>query len=433
MVHLVARQQAEPMTQHGKDGAASAAEALMAALHMPIYLEWSAKIPLDDEQQGSVSAVLCAEISHGESVVWPPPKLILRVQRDEVNDAAEGRRSVVELKVPNSATAEQLDVIIAAGASLVSNVVQDSSHGHHDTISLQKSKKANTLDVDDSRGLQQPQCLQQWHHDVCGHHALFNAQCLLNQQHHLLQDESQFWKNLLRNTADLADHGEASQRWPRSRVVGGVLDALHLRHLIDSDNTLQERVSVTESVDTLRMQLEDTSSFARRGIEALRSGQRSSHAFLLGATKHWYAAVVVADGTDDVAASGPYPNRKINGADDDASTSNTTIYFCDSYNEPLVRLQSEEQIEQVVCARLTKWREFRRSTLLKEGDWKHRTGGDLEDAVENGVPEWWKGAHKTSLFWRLRPAGVHRKLLTQELEDVRGYLKELLGALKPTL
>jgi len=44
------------------------------------------------------------------------------------------------------------------------------------------------VDSDRSRCLSQPACLQQWHGNTCGHHAVFNIRCLLNGQPEKLQE-----------------------------------------------------------------------------------------------------------------------------------------------------------------------------------------------------------------------------------------------------
>eukprot|EP00438_Fugacium_kawagutii_P004948 Skav216520 [mRNA] locus=scaffold4485:153369:166705:- [translate_table: standard] len=150
------------------------------------------------------------------------------------------------------------------------------------------------------RHISQLQCLNQWHHDVCGHHALFNLRCFLRNELDLLRHEQRFWRQVITDIQRLARFGEASGAWPRSRVVCGVADEVHLRHLVQQDDDLRGRITLASSIESLKEQLQSTSL----------SG---AHGFLFGAATHWYSAAVVAT--------------------PDGNSTEPKIYFFDSYNE----------------------------------------------------------------------------------------------------
>lgn len=93
-------------------------------------------------------------------------------------------------------------------------------------------------------GVVQPLCLHQWHGNPCGHHALFSVQCLLDGQLNLLQSYPHFWRNMLSNMQVLAQYGQTSGRWPASQVTKGVVDEVHLQHLVDTSDSLRGRVTI---------------------------------------------------------------------------------------------------------------------------------------------------------------------------------------------
>eukprot|EP00441_Pelagodinium_beii_P045311 CAMPEP_0197626068 /NCGR_PEP_ID=MMETSP1338-20131121/5210_1 /TAXON_ID=43686 ORGANISM="Pelagodinium beii, Strain RCC1491" /NCGR_SAMPLE_ID=MMETSP1338 /ASSEMBLY_ACC=CAM_ASM_000754 /LENGTH=417 /DNA_ID=CAMNT_0043196585 /DNA_START=48 /DNA_END=1297 /DNA_ORIENTATION=+ len=378
---------------------ASVASALLAALHAPLYLEWTASV-------GDKLTRIRAEISK-DLATWPPPKVTLQITSGN---------NVIEVKIPSKATPEQLEVVLRAGTSVAGKGAMEEKHlskvsGCTLESSPQKQNqhsKPQVIDTfpgkTDSRKLQLA-CIDQWHHDMCGHHALFSTRCLVQHQPSLLLDEDFFWGCTLRSISALSSHGESTGRWPKSRVIGGVADECHLQHLVDSDVSLKDSITVVQAVEQLRAQLLQPSSSASQGLAELRQGKRKAHGFLLGGAVHWYAATAVRE-----EERGREPH----------------LIFCDSYNRPMAHIPSDEEFEALVEERLDGWREWSVGKLGAEAEWKHRTEEDVRKAVESGVEEWWKGHRKSSLFWRFQPASVKREILRQELGGVRAYL-DLIG------
>jgi len=358
---------------------ASVASALLAALHAPLCLEWTAAV-------GELQATLCVEIL--QDTAWPPPKVSLRI--------ASGEKAV-EVKSPSKATPEQLEVILKAGSTVLGEETK-----HVPVAGTDLKPREIEVPGPDNRKLQL-ECIPQWHHDICGHHALFSTRCLVQRQPGLLLDEDCFWNHTLRSIAALAEHGESTGRWPRSRVIGGVADECHLRHLVDSDASVKDSITVVQAAEQLQSQLLQPTSLVSKGLAELRQGKRKAHGFLLGGAVHWYAATAVLE-----------------------ESGVPKLIFCYSYNRPMVHIPSDDEFEVLVEERLQAWHELSLEKLQADPAWKHRTAEDLRQAVESGVEEWWKGIRKSSLFWRFQPAHVKREIVRQELQGVKAYL-DLIG------
>eukprot|EP00440_Ansanella_granifera_P029212 gb/GFBE01031729.1/.p1 GENE.gb/GFBE01031729.1/~~gb/GFBE01031729.1/.p1 ORF type:complete len:403 (+),score=106.81 gb/GFBE01031729.1/:1-1209(+) len=378
----------------GSPGAA--AQTLLAVLKAPVKLEWTVDL-------GSrATAVLSAELSPEGAVVWPPTKAQLRV--------ANGSNKDFELKLPSAATAEQLEVVLKAALALLNSKEGDSQK----TPTSSMDEAASPAAADGQRSLQLP-VIEQWHHDVCGHHAMFSTRCLMRGEHSHLLNEEVFWSSTLQDIAALANHGEASGRWPRSRVTCGVADACHLQHLIDSDDTFSGQISVVQSADDLRSQLQDPSSSTKRALDDLLAGRCNAHGFLIGAITHWYAAIAVLPEPETPPSTGGNYRAK--------------LLLCDSYNRPFPQLEKEEDLDAMVEKRMEVWRQWTFARLREDPYWAHRPEESVKLAVEEGVEEWWKGVRKSSLFWRFQPAEVKRQLLRQELGGLAATIAELSEAL----
>eukprot|EP00913_Durusdinium_trenchii_P023778 g22332.t1 len=132
------------------------------------------------------------------------------------------------------------------------------------------------------------------------------------------------------------------------RVVCGVADEVHLRHLVEQD----------EELTGLDGHLSHGCQEQLRGLKI-----SDVHGFLLGAATHWYSAAVVRQSTG------------------------VRIYFFDSYNVPVVSLRSNEDIEGLVEQRLHQSRSRTMESLRKDPHWAHRPQNHLEEAVDGGVEE----------------------------------------------
>ncbi|CAJ1459780.1 unnamed protein product [Effrenium voratum] len=349
-------------------GAEGAAEALCRALHGPLSVRW--QVPLEN---GFVAALQAQLQEPSES--WPPRQVQLQLARPGL--------PALEMQVPSASSPQQLATLITAARRV--------AEGRADEVPPEKILEAELEVVDEcqERKIAQPLSIRQWHHGVCGHHALFNLRCMLRGDLDALRDEPKFWQQALADMQRLANFGEQSGRWPRSRVLCGVADEVHLRHLVDHDEELKGRITLATSLESLKDQL---------------PGLRKSavHGFLLGAATHWYSAAVLH------TPGGPQ------------------IYFFDSYNVPLARVRSDAEVEDLLERQLKVSRNDTVEQLKRDPFWVHRPSHELELAAEQGVEEWWKGVRKASMFWRHKPLEVRRQLKRLDLVGVRDFLQVLL-------
>mmetsp|Transcript_128605 Transcript_128605/g.359869 ORF Transcript_128605/g.359869 Transcript_128605/m.359869 type:complete len:447 (+) Transcript_128605:56-1396(+) len=404
--------------------AADAARELLAAIHSPIMLEWEVSLAC------GASALLTAELAPQQTVTWPPPKVTFKMRPNCPRLGGEDRLTI---SLPSVAPVDRLESILASGAApcqaeapaiaLALQRVADADRGceacaaaatqhmarEHVNYSSSQSPSVPLVGEDEQHGVLQPLCLEQWHHDVCGHHALFSASCILRGQAGRLLDERSFWASTLHSVTVLAEHGEGSGLWPKSRVICGAVDDTHLRHLVESDEFLRERLSVFFCREVFEVELANPGSRVSLAVEAVRTGRSSSYGFLLGATSHWYAMVAV-------------------GAEQ-SGTGRPQLWLCDSYNKPLTSLCMAADVDAMVERLLDSRRNAVYESLRRSPEWAHRPEQHLAGAFEQGVQEWWKGTLKAPLFWQHRPLAVRRELKRQELMDVRWYLQRLAGRL----
>jgi len=344
---------------------------------------------------------------------WPPSKLMLSVAGPSNGTS----KAVDELHVPSEMSAAQLAVVISA--SLLGHTAAEqvpvllrppavanaaAATADADAVAVAEHGTSMFVDKDMSRGIFQPRSLTQWHHDVCGHHALFNVRHLLQRASatgtieesdlSVLQNESCFWNTVFADVKLLADHGESTGRWPRSRITCGILDEIHIKQVIETDEFLKDRASVVSYPETLVPE-----SAAGQALLAVVNGTQVAHGFLLGCSVHWLGLVAVK------------------------TPVGLQIWYCDSYNRPRAGLLTEEQVKECVSQQEQTHTEKLRNYLRSRPDFKHRPMDQVEAALEEGVPEWWKGIQKSALFWRVRPRNVRRTLTEQENQNVRQYLE----------
>lgn len=413
---------------------------LLDALKAPVTLEW--ETPLEDHNTGARAVVYMSLDLDTQASAWPPGKFKLRVVAPEAENADEKPNLLTAsgLEMSSSISAAQLADILRAGSPAFNSPVNTlgcdhaSEHAHQDDscavkhsiselgTSVETAKPASVaeklvalplVDSDTRGGVVQPACLRQWHGNVCGHHALFNIQCLLEGQAERFQSYHSFWQHTLNNIQILATHGEASGRWPASRVTKGVADEAHLQYLIEVTQSLRGRVSIAQTVDGFNHELQRPDSAMRSSIDDVIHGRTQAHGFVLGATNHWYSAVAIA-----APGSGALGQKVA-----------VRLFFCDSYNRPLGRLQSTQDVEDMAQKLVLQGRSRFDEQLCKQPEWAHRPKEHLDLAFEEGLTEWWKGIKKASLFWREAPLAVKLHLKKQELEDVRSYLQSLIVAL----
>lgn len=362
---------------------AEGASLLLQALHSPLKVEWHVDIE-------SCRVILSAELQDS----WPPDKVSLCFGSPNLQTP--------RVQLSGKVSLAQLCSMIEGGVAAPSPVEDSDSRVAAPDPCIES---LHIVDVDPARSILQPLSLQQWHHGACGHHALYNIRCLMEGRFQALNNEPRFWQEVRDSVAELASYGESSGRWPRSRVTGGIVDEVHLSHLVQCSE-LRSRISVVPSPEALVSRLRSRNSPERAALEAIRSGAQASHGFLLGAAIHWYAAVAML----------------IKGR--------PCLLFLDSYNVPLAKLrtvlQSEEIAEtQMAVIRDRMYRDLRSSQL-----WQHRPEEHLEQAFLDGVEEWWKGIRKASMFWKHPPQAVRSELKRKEFDEVRRHLEVLSEALR---
>mmetsp|Transcript_84343 Transcript_84343/g.239070 ORF Transcript_84343/g.239070 Transcript_84343/m.239070 type:complete len:425 (+) Transcript_84343:92-1366(+) len=401
----------EPAVLPKSDGDAplDVASALLAALATPLTIRW--EVRLDGGGCVTLSAPIASGMP-GAPLEWPPPQLMLRV--DYVGGGQSEIRSM-EFKVPSKLTSDKLGAVISGclSADLSRRPSEPVTICPNHSTAASAPPPMAMLDADPERGIVQPKCVLQWHDSVCGHHALFNVRQLLNiipgvretdaAQPEKLLDEESFWQTALSDVKKLAEFGECTGRWPKSRVTCGVLDGVHMAQLISTDSFLRGRVSIVENPEMLR-----ADSAAGRSLAAVAAGHQTAHAFLLGCSIHWMGLVA--------AKVAGWPQ----------------VWICDSFNRPLVQLLRLDNARDVADRHELKLRDHFRQFLRAHPEWEHQPEWNIDQALEDGIPEWWKGIRKSPAFWRWQPREVRRALAMEEVEYLQQYLMVFVAALVPT-
>lgn len=374
-----------------------AAAALRDALEQPLTLEWEVRL------ESGCRATLSAQLTRGKSA-WPPDRVALRIASPSQSSSSLEALEVIEIRVTSSASVEHLAELLQAAETLACG------QGKPEPCAPEQDVRLVAEDAD--RGIKQPLCLQQWHHDVCGYHALFNARCLLLKKPQELLDQELFWRETLAAVTLLARHGEESSRWARSRVTGGTVDSVHLEHLIGSRPELPGHITVLISPEELASRLGDPSSSCSQALKDIRAGSAQGHAFLLGAVTHWYAAVISPSLCE---GSGPR---------------NWDFWFCDSYNTPsILPVFSTGDMNAIASQQVEALRPYTYKSLRHHPEWRDRPEEHLERAFIEGVEEWWKGVQRSSAFWKYKPREVMLELKRLELQELRQYVEILLNVM----
>jgi len=414
-VQPCSRRDAAPSPECDENCDLQVATALLQAIRDPIVLRWEVTVP------GGGIAALSAKIEptcQSTQLEWPPRHLAFNFSHGGTDPANDPTPMDAEIQVPSDMQAFQFQAVLA-GCRVACKTQNEVSEHQEQVLSGVKrdtvpdSSEAYLLHRDPERCISQFRCLHQWHHNVCGHHALFNIRQLLQGFDHgeqgievdsgLLLDEARFWMDVAIDTHRLVQHGAESKRWMPSRVTGGMLDEVHLRYIIENDTTLRDRTSVVASVDALQ-----TGGAAKHALEQVAAEQRGVHAFILGCAVHWIAVVV-----SNVRPLGP------------------KIWICDSYNRPLASIATQVEAHDAAKLFAQGHTETLRNKLSQSPAWQHHPPGHIDRVLEEGVEEWWKGILKSSLFWTLKPQRVRLELRIQECEMIQRYLSLCASILLP--
>lgn len=256
----------------------------------------------------------------------------------------------------------------------------------------------------------QPWVAPQRHQNACGYHALYNAQMLLTAADALaqgvapsadvfeaFQDERGSCRKLLAALHMLQtkppEGRSNSSQWKPATIRGCTLDQCHIRHLLALDPTLARRIFIAEA------EVRAGVAEAKDAIVDLAKGKGEPVALILGCVTHWLAAAVAC--TPD----GP------------------VLLLADSFNKCLLSsIPSAELAEKIVEERFPGFVEKIRAEMPRYVEAPETV---LRELFETGVPEWWKGKEKSSVYWKHRPAPLRRHLQEMEIEAVYAYLDEL--------
>jgi len=234
--------------------------------------------------------------------------------------------------------------------------------------------------------LQQPMTMIQWHPNACGYRALFNAMCLANDWT-LMSTEPRYWSEVLHWLRILERSNKESNLWSLSGLRSVTLDQMQMRFLVNSDPRLFDKVDVYGSQEELE---KNTVSFPK--------------ALVLGCVTHWAAA----------------------------SIASARVQFAESFRKPCFQFLSETESELTPQDVAEKVMEDYRPRFLRKlrrshATYEHMPEEMLEDFYINGVPEYWKGKEKSSLWWLHRPYEVRVMLLIKEMESCAAMLHHLFN------
>eukprot|EP00746_Dinoflagellata_sp_MGD_P020052 gnl/MRDRNA2_/MRDRNA2_146643_c0_seq1.p1 gnl/MRDRNA2_/MRDRNA2_146643_c0~~gnl/MRDRNA2_/MRDRNA2_146643_c0_seq1.p1 ORF type:complete len:423 (+),score=71.43 gnl/MRDRNA2_/MRDRNA2_146643_c0_seq1:60-1328(+) len=252
----------------------------------------------------------------------------------------------------------------------------------------------------------QPRVARQRHQNACGYHALHNAQLLLTASDALaqglvpsqdlctaLQSERVSWRQLLADLHILQTKPPDGSKWKPSVIRGCTLDQCHIRHLLSLNPGLSKRVFIVEAEVSAGL------GEAKDAIVNLLKGKGDSVALILGCVTHWVAAVVAC------ASDGPI------------------LLLADSFNKCL--LNSIPSAELAKKGVEDAFPGFVERIQIEMPRYIEAPRSVLEELYETGVPEWWQGQQKSSVYWKHRPAPLRRQLAEMEISAIYAYLDEI--------
>eukprot|EP00620_Florenciella_sp_RCC1587_P018948 CAMPEP_0182571496 /NCGR_PEP_ID=MMETSP1324-20130603/13387_1 /TAXON_ID=236786 /ORGANISM="Florenciella sp., Strain RCC1587" /LENGTH=554 /DNA_ID=CAMNT_0024786117 /DNA_START=115 /DNA_END=1776 /DNA_ORIENTATION=- len=178
----------------------------------------------------------------------------------------------------------------------------------------------------------------QRHGNACGYHCVHNLSLLLQGQEGLRQDlldEKLVWDSIVTSMITLKAEAERSGRWLTQRLEDATVDEQHIRYLVDTLPHLKGRVTVIPGLHStaggsVAYAIEELHRRGRTGgvggSAAGVFGQDGalSHGFILGATTHWVAALLV---------------RRVSG--------DFELLLCDSTNKPMSMAEAAFEVEFV--------------------------------------------------------------------------------------
>lgn len=246
----------------------------------------------------------------------------------------------------------------------------------------------------------QPTSLRQWHPNACGFHALFNAMQLIQPYPHRSRLDELFWCETLRWLRALYDYNRVAQLWSTSGIQSVTMDQAQMQFLVDNDVRLCGKIGVYGSLE-----------------ELLAKGDKIPRAIVFGCVTHWAAAAL-------------NPESKI-------------LYFAESFDKTCLQFTEahsacDESLE--VLAGTAKFPDPRglANSIMEDYHpkflaklraahiiYQHMPNEMLEGFYESGVPEYWKGCVKNSLYWTHRPRELRVFLLIQEIEAVVAIFNHL--------
>ncbi|GBG29102.1 Adenylyltransferase and sulfurtransferase MOCS3 [Hondaea fermentalgiana] len=336
------------------------------------------------------AVVLVAELAREVNDAERNTQLVLCLRTRQRGIAVEN-----ELELPCNVSASRLDRVLRG---FVLSIHQ-SPRSTMASRSAQRPKTVHAFRVDDV-SFRQPETLRQWHPNACGYHALFNAIRLLDAEPATKVREEEFWREALTWLRTLHAYNHVSKRWSSSGLRSVTLDQMQIAYLIDHDVRLRGRVGVFGSLE-----------------EVMALGDAMPRAIVFGCVTHWAAAAVHHE--------------------------STTVFFAESFDKTCMQFATAYESRDQEDVSLEKTLEFREPRNLADAimedyhpkfiaklrashvSYAHMPAEALEDFYENGVPEYWKGKEKNSLYWTHRPRELRVFLLVQEIEAVAALVDHL--------
>lgn len=303
----------------------------------------------------------------------------------------------------------------------------------------------------------------QRHGNACGYHCVHNLSLLLRGCEGLEQDlvdEQLVWDSIVSSMTLLKSEAKRTGRWLSQRLEDATADEQHIRFLVNALPDLKGRVtvipalhssaggSVAKAIQELHLRGR-TGGVGGSAAGAFGQSGTLTHGFILGATQHWVAALLVRRVSGDFELLLCDSSNKPMSMSEAAFHSVSQQANCDGLGQaegagdgvqvPERFLEGADMMFTGPAAEIDRADLEQKAAMLDECDrarfirrlrtqkqWEHRPHEHLEQAFDDGVREYWRGKLKNSMWWRFQPKSIRRDLLAAELYAVRTYTKAIV-------
>ena len=167
----------------------------------------------------------------------------------------------------------------------------------------------------------------------------------------------------------LKSRREKEGLWSTSKLENATLDESHMEYLISVDPVLRGNCSVINYSEALSTSM------------TIHLPKKIRHGYLLGCSSHWIAGCLVGD---------------------------FDFLVADSHNKPLATLKTPEMSFALANQALEDYRLQFRAKMKEVDRYKHYPDSVLDQLLEDGIPEYWKGQVIDRLWWTHRPIQVRK-------------------------